>query len=67
MATPPTVEQATPLAVRVSQATRLTGLSRATLYRRMGDGTLASTRVGGCRLVPMAALQAMAAPKAEAV
>jgi len=46
-----------PLTVSIGEASRLTGLSAATLWRRHKDGTLPMIRVGGRRLVRLADLR----------
>jgi excisionase family DNA binding protein len=45
-----------PLAVSVTVAARLTGLSRSTLYAEMAAGRLAYAKVGKRRLIPTEAL-----------
>lgn len=47
------------LALSIAQAVEATSLARSTLYRRIGDGSLATVRVGGRRLIPMASLEAL--------
>ena len=49
----------TPSFVSVQRACSLLGLSRATVNRRMADGTLRSRKVGGRRLIPVAAVEEM--------
>ncbi len=45
-----------PLAYSISEAVRLTGLSRATIYNMFADGRLPSLKIGKRRLVERAAL-----------
>ena len=40
-----------PLAVRVSDATRLTGIGKTKLFELIADGTLETTNVGRRRLI----------------
>jgi excisionase family DNA binding protein len=47
--------------VSVAEAVRLSGLSRAELYARMGRGELAFAKDGRRRLIPRKALTEMAA------
>jgi len=47
------------LAWSVNEAARALGISRATVFARIADGTLPSIRLGRRRLVPVAALRAM--------
>lgn len=39
------------LALQLGEAAQAIGISKATIYRRIADGSLPSTRVGGRRLV----------------
>ena len=48
-------------ALRVNDAVTQYGLSRSTLYKLMAAGTLRSVRVGGRRLIPRDALEALIA------
>ena len=47
----------TPLAVRVREACRLTGIGRSKLYELIAAGELRIIKVGSITLVPFAALQ----------
>lgn len=40
-------------------AAAMLGVSRATIHRRIADGTLRSRRIGGRRLIPLAAIEEM--------
>lgn len=42
---------------RPDQVAALVGLSRATIYRRIEDGTIPAVRIGGLYRIPAAALQ----------
>lgn len=44
------------LAVSIAEAHALLGISRASLYRRMDEGTIVTFRVGKRRLVPLSAI-----------
>lgn len=46
-------------ALHVKDAAKIYGWSRSTLYKMMKDGTLKSVRVGGRRLIPRDALEAL--------
>lgn len=46
-------------ALRVNEAVQSYGLSRSTLYRLIAGGVLHSVRVGGRRLIPVDALEAL--------
>lgn len=46
-----------PLAVRVPEAVRLTGLSRSRLYQLMRTGDIEFIKVGGSTLLPYEALR----------
>lgn len=48
-------------AFHVKEAAKIYGWSRSTLYKMMKDGTLKSVRVGGRRLIPRDALEALIA------
>lgn len=48
-----------PIAVKVDEAARLSGLSRSTLYRLMAQGQLASTVVRNRRLIVTASLRTL--------
>lgn len=44
-------EHPEPLSYRVDGAARATGLSPATIKRKIADGSLPSRLVGGCRII----------------
>jgi excisionase family DNA binding protein len=46
-------------AFHVKEAARVYGWSRSTLYKMMKDGTLRTVKVGGRRLIPRDALEAL--------
>ncbi|WP_374546639.1 helix-turn-helix domain-containing protein [Rhodoblastus sp.] len=46
-------------AFHVKEAAKTYGWSRSTLYKMMKDGTLRSVRIGGRRLIPRDALEAL--------
>jgi excisionase family DNA binding protein len=46
----------------IKATVRLTGLSRATLYRLIGQNLLQTVKVGGRRLVPLPALRDLLQP-----
>lgn len=46
-------------ALRVKEASALYGLSRSTLYKLMAAGTLHTVKIGGRRLIPRDALEAL--------
>jgi excisionase family DNA binding protein len=48
-------------AYQVNEATTAYRLSRSTLYKLMSAGTLRSVKVGGRRLIPVEALEALIA------
>ncbi len=52
-------------AFHVKDAAKAYGWSRSTLYKMMKDGTLRSVRVGGRRLIPRDALEALIAESAK--
>jgi excisionase family DNA binding protein len=45
-----------PLAVRVKEACRLTGIGRSKLYLLMKEGHIATVKVGSMTLIPMGSL-----------
>ena len=49
-----------PVTVTVSEACRLTGLGRTTIYAMIGSGRLASFQIGKRRLVKYASIVALA-------
>lgn len=46
-------------ALSIEETAEATGLSRATLYRAIGAGTLVTVKVGSRRLVPVTAIDAL--------
>ncbi len=48
---------AEPLAVRIPDAVRMTGLSRSKLYQLISSGDLETIKIGTCTLVPVDALK----------
>lgn len=48
---------AEPLAVRIPDAVRMTGISRSKLYELIASGELDTVKVGRCTLVPMESLR----------
>ena len=53
----PNQPNAEPLALRVNDAARVTGIGRTSLYELINEGKLKTGKVAGRRLVPMAALR----------
>jgi excisionase family DNA binding protein len=54
-----------PLAVRIEEAARLLSVSQGTVYAWIGNGTLASKKVGRVHLVIYASLEALIAGGAQ--
>lgn len=54
----PTVDKR---AFHVKEAAKIYGWSRSTLYKMMSDGTLRTVKIGGRRLIPRDALEALIA------
>ena len=52
-------------AYQISEAVDTYRLSRSTLYKLMSTGTLRSVKVGGRRLIPVEALEALIAGAAK--
>lgn len=48
-----------PLAVRIPEAVRLTGIGRTKLYSLMASGEVATVKIGRSTLIPMASLEAL--------
>ncbi len=46
-----------PLAVRIPEACRLTGIGRSKLYQMIADGSIERIKVGAITLVPMRTLR----------
>jgi excisionase family DNA binding protein len=55
----PTTHQENRRALSIIETARTCGLSRATLYRLIAAGKLATIKVGSRRLVPIAALDTL--------
>jgi excisionase family DNA binding protein len=51
--------QCEPIAVRIPEAIRLTGIGRSKLYELIATGDLVAVKVGRCTLIPMASLYAL--------
>ena len=51
-----------PAALRMRDAAKFCGIGRTTLYQMISDGKLPNVKVGGRRLIPLAALKALVAP-----
>lgn len=56
---PPTVRCLEPIAVRIADATRLTGIRRSKLYELMASGDLETVKIGRCTLIPMESLRGL--------
>jgi hypothetical protein len=54
----PVVEATKPLAVRLAEATRISGFSRSRLYRMAGAGEIVFLKLGKATLVEFASLEA---------
>lgn len=50
---------AEPLAVRIPDAVRMTGIGRSKLYELIASGEIETVKVGRCTLVPMESLRAL--------
>jgi excisionase family DNA binding protein len=48
-----------PLAYRVDEAAKMVSISQSTIYRWIATGKLKTVKIGGIRLVPARALQAL--------
>lgn len=48
-----------PIAVRISEAVRLTGIGRSKLYELIASGDIETVKVGSCTLIPMASLHGL--------
>ena len=46
-------------ALRINEAVTLYGISRSTIYKVMAEGTLRTVKIGGRRLIPRDALEAL--------
>jgi excisionase family DNA binding protein len=58
---PMTISDEKPRAVSIVEAARMCGLSRATLYRLISQKKLKTLKIGGRRLVPVAAIDILLA------
>lgn len=59
-AVPPHREtQLEPIAVRIPEACRLTGISRSKLYELIAEGRLEIVKIGAMTLVPMKSLRGL--------
>lgn len=58
--------QLQPLAVRITVAARMIGLSRSMIYELMEEGAIESIKVGRARLIPVDSLRAFLASKPRA-
>lgn len=56
-----TIEQQSlePLAYRIPDAVRVSGIGRTKLYELIGSGRLRAIRIGGRRLIPAESLRAL--------
>lgn len=48
-----------PLALRIPEVLRMTGLGRTKLYALIADGELATIKIGRATLIPLASLEAL--------
>ncbi|WDF72258.1 helix-turn-helix domain-containing protein [Novosphingobium sp. KACC 22771] len=48
-----------PLALRIPEVQRMTGLGRTKLYALIADGELATIKIGRATLIPLASLEAL--------
>ena len=46
-------------ALRINEASALYGISRSTIYKIMGEGTLRTVKIGGRRLIPRDAIESL--------
>ena len=46
-------------ALRINEASALYGISRSTIYKIMAEGTLRTVKIGGRRLIPRDAIEAL--------
>jgi excisionase family DNA binding protein len=53
---PPVTE---PIAVRILEAVRLTGIGRSKLYELIASGEIETVKIGSCTLIPMASLHGL--------
>lgn len=55
-----------PRAVRPKDAQRLLGIKKTALFALLRDGQLASVRIGGARLIPLAAIERLLRGQSDA-
>jgi hypothetical protein len=48
-----------PIAVRILEAVRLTGIGRSKLYELIGSCDIETVKIGSCTLIPMASLHGL--------
>jgi excisionase family DNA binding protein len=48
-----------PIAVRIMEAVRLTGIGRSKLYELIASGDIETVKIGSCTLIPMASLHGL--------
>jgi excisionase family DNA binding protein len=48
-----------PIAVRILEAVRLTGIGRSKLYELIASGEIETVKIGSCTLIPMASLHSL--------
>lgn len=48
-----------PIAVRILEAVRLTGIGRSKLYELIAAGDIETVKIGSCTLIPMASLHGL--------
>jgi excisionase family DNA binding protein len=48
-----------PIAVRILEAVRLTGIGRSKLYELIASGDIETVKIGSCTLIPMASLRGL--------
>jgi excisionase family DNA binding protein len=60
-----TIQASEKRAFHVKEAARVYGWSRSTLYKMMNSGTLRTVKIGGRRLIPRDALEALISEGSE--
>jgi excisionase family DNA binding protein len=48
-----------PIAVRILEAVRLTGIGRSKLYELIASGDIETVKIGSCTLIPMESLHGL--------
>jgi excisionase family DNA binding protein len=48
-----------PIAVRILEAVRLTGIGRSKLYELIASGDIDTVKIGSCTLIPIASLHGL--------